>query len=44
MMEALKEEIIKFLKGIHGNKNKQWKEINKPLQDPKVEIESIKKT
>lgn len=40
-MEVLKEEMIKFLKGIHGSK--QWKETNKPVQDPKAEIESIKK-
>ena len=44
MIEVLKEEITKSLKDIYENTNKQWKEMNKTVQDLKVEIESIKKT
>jgi predicted nucleotide-binding protein (sugar kinase/HSP70/actin superfamily) len=44
MTEVLKEEMTKSLKEVYENTNKQWKEMNKTVQDLKVEIESIKKT
>ena len=44
MIEALKEEVNKSLKDIQENTVKQGKEINKTVQDLKMEIESIKKT
>ena len=44
MIEALKEEISKSLKETEENTIKQVKEINKTVQDLKMEIEAIKKT
>ena len=44
MIEVLKERMKKFLKDTYQNTHKQWKEMNKPFQNLKVEIESIKKT
>jgi TolA-binding protein len=41
--EALKEETHKFLKEIQDNTIKQVKELNKTIQDLKIEIESLKK-
>lgn len=38
------EEINKTLKEIQENIKKQWKETNKTVQEPKMPIESIKKT
>jgi hypothetical protein len=43
MIEVLKEDMNKSLKEIYENTNK-WKEMNKIIQDLKLEIESIKKT
>lgn len=43
-IEAIKEEINKSLKEIQGNTNKQVKEMDKTVQDLKVEIETTKKT
>jgi hypothetical protein len=44
MIEAFKEEINKSLKNIQENTIKHMKEMNKTVQDLKVEIEAIKKT
>jgi formyltetrahydrofolate synthetase len=44
MIEAFKEKINKSLKEIQKNTIKQVKEINKSVQDMKMEIETIKKT
>jgi hypothetical protein len=44
MTEVIKEKMNKSLKEIYGNINEQWKEMNKTMQDMKMEIESIKKT
>ena len=42
MIKVLKEETDKSLKEIYECKNQLWKEMNKTVQDLKVEIESIK--
>jgi hypothetical protein len=42
-VEAFKEETQKFLKELQENTIKQAKEMNKIIQDLKVEIETIKK-
>ena len=42
MIQALKEEMNISLKEI--SKNKQVKEMNKTIQDLKMDIETIKKT
>ena len=44
MTEAFKEEMNKSLKEIQENTIKQVKEMNKTVQDLKMEIEAIKKT
>lgn len=44
MMEILKEEMKKSLKEIYKKANKQWKEMNRTVQDLKVEIEPKKET
>lgn len=41
IIEVLKEAINKYFKQIYNNTNKQWKEINKIVQNLRVEIESI---
>jgi hypothetical protein len=43
-VEALKEETQKSLKELQENTIKQAKERNKPIQDLKMEIETIKKS
>jgi hypothetical protein len=43
-LEALKEETQKSLKELQGNTIKQEKEMNKIIQDLKMEIETIKKS
>jgi hypothetical protein len=43
MREAFKEEMNKSLKEVQENTIKQVKEINKTIQDLKMEIEAIKK-
>jgi uncharacterized coiled-coil protein SlyX len=42
--ESFKEDINNSLKGIQENTGKQVKELNKAIQDLKVEVETIKKT
>jgi seryl-tRNA synthetase len=42
-VEALKEERNKFFKEIQENTIKQMKELNKAVQDLKMEVERIKK-
>jgi predicted nucleic acid-binding Zn-ribbon protein len=42
MIETLREEISKSIKEIYNTE--QWKEMNKIIQNLKVEIESIKET
>ena len=42
--EVLKEETQKPLKELQENANNQVKELNKTIQDLKVEIETIKKS
>jgi chromosome segregation ATPase len=44
MMEDYKEDINKSLKEIQENTSKQVKDLNKTIQDLKMEIETIKKT
>ena len=44
MTEAFKEEINKSLKEIQNTTIKQVQEMNKTVQDIKMEIESTKKT
>jgi hypothetical protein len=44
MIQAFKDEMNKSLKEIQENTIKQVNEINKIVQDLKVEIKSIKKT
>lgn len=44
MIKFLKEKIKKSLKEIQENTDKQQKEMNKTVEDLKLEIESIKKT
>jgi hypothetical protein len=44
MIGAFKEEMNKSLKEIQENTIKQMKEMNKTVQDLKIEIEAIKKT
>lgn len=44
MIEVHNDEMNKPLKEIYGNTIKQWKEMNKAVQDLKLEIETIKKT
>jgi glutamyl-tRNA reductase len=41
--EALKEEMHKFLEELQKNTSKQVKELNKTIQDLKMETESLKK-
>ena len=43
-IESFKEDINNFLKEIQVNTGKQAKELNKVIQDLKVEIETLKKT
>ena len=43
-LKALKKETQKSLKGLQKNTIKQAKERNKPIQDLKMEIETIKKS
>lgn len=38
MIKVLKEEISKFLKEFYGSTNKQWKEMNKTVQDLKMNL------
>jgi septation ring formation regulator EzrA len=44
MMEEFKKEINNTLKEIQGNTIKQIMKLNKPVQDLKMEIETLKKT
>jgi uncharacterized coiled-coil protein SlyX len=44
IIESFKEDISDLLKEIQGNTGKQMKELNKAIQDLKVEVETIKKT
>ena len=44
IIESFKEEINNSLKEIQENTGKQVKELNKAIQDLKVEVETIKKT
>jgi hypothetical protein len=43
-VEAFKEETQQFLKGLQENTSKQAKEMNKTIEDLKMEIETIKKS
>lgn len=43
MIKVLKGEISKPRKKFYENTNKQWKEMNKAMQDLKIERESTKK-
>jgi hypothetical protein len=42
--ESFKEDIYNSLKEIQEKTGKQMKELNKEIQDLKVEVETIKKT
>jgi hypothetical protein len=42
-LKDLKEETQKFLKGLQENTIKQVMELNKTIQDLKMELETIKK-
>jgi hypothetical protein len=44
MAEALREEMNKSLKEIQGSTIKQMNEVNKTVQDLKIEIETIRET
>ena len=44
IIESFKEDINNSLKEIQENTGKQVKELNKVIQDLKVEVETIKKT
>jgi esterase/lipase len=44
IIESFKEDINNSLKEIQENTGKQLKELNKVIQDIKVEVETIKKT
>jgi predicted nucleic acid-binding Zn-ribbon protein len=44
MMEDFKKEINNSLKEIQENKSNQVKELNKTIQDLKMEVETIKKS
>jgi hypothetical protein len=44
IIESFKEDINNSLKEIQENTGKQMKELNKVIQDLKVEVEAIKKT
>jgi hypothetical protein len=44
IIESFKEDIENSLKEIQKNTGKQWKKLNKAIQDLKVEVENIKKT
>ena len=44
MMEDYKKEINNSLKEIQENTSKQVKELNKTIQDLKMEVETIKKS
>jgi chromosome segregation ATPase len=43
-VEGHKEEVQKFLKELWENTSKQMKEMNKTIQDLKMEVETIKKS
>ena len=43
IIESFKEDLNESLKEIQENTDKQVKELNKAIQDIKVEIETIKK-
>jgi hypothetical protein len=43
-LEAFKEETQKFLRELQENTTKQLMELNKTIQDLKMEVETIKKT
>ena len=43
-LEAFKEEIQKSLKELQENTNIEMKELNKTIQDLKMEVETIKKS
>jgi hypothetical protein len=43
-VEVLKEETQKSLKGLQENTTKQVMELNKTIQDLKMEVETMKKT
>ena len=43
-VETLRDETYKSLKEIQENTIKQMKELNKTMQDLKMEIETLKKT
>jgi hypothetical protein len=43
-LEALKEETQKSIKELQENTTKQVKELGKTIQDPKIEIETMKKS
>jgi hypothetical protein len=43
-VEFLKEETQKFFKELQENTTKQVMELNKPIQDLKMEVETMKKT
>ena len=44
IIESFKENINNSLKIIEENTGKQLKELNKAIQDLKVEVETVKKT
>jgi hypothetical protein len=44
MMEDYKKDINNSLKEIQDNTSKQMKELNKTIQDLKMEVETIKKS
>jgi hypothetical protein len=44
MMEHYKKDINNYLKEIQGNRSKKVKELNKTIQDLKMEVETIKKS
>ena len=44
MMEDYRKEINNFLKEIQENTSNQVKELNKSIQDLKMEVETIKKS
>ena len=44
MIDGIKEEMNKSLRGIWENRNKQWNGIDKTIEGLKIGIESVKKT